>query len=89
MSMATVRVQQVDPNAVMHDDDLDVAGEYDVSLSEDVGPGQAADVALDVFHSNVAIKTLDDFVITVLFEGKEVEGDPEHESYSYSHLGSM
>lgn len=87
MRKAIVRAKAVTNK--LHSCDIDVAGDYEVSLNEEVVDEQIADVALDVFHDSVPIKVLDDFEFTVLFNGEVKEPAPEHESYSYKHLGCM
>lgn len=71
----------------------DVAGVYAFepndsgrTLSENLGPN----AALDVFHSNIAIDSLDDYQITVVDEeGREQLPFAEVESYELSHYGDV
>lgn len=48
-----------------------------------------ADAALDVFHTKIPISCLDDFEITVLHEGIELETNPNHRPYSLSGIGDV
>lgn len=73
-------------------DDRSVKGTYGVEVSEDLSNPIAAGVALDMFHSNVAVSVLDDFEFHVVDPVMEVvlhQAD-EYESYSgESHGGDV
>ena len=86
MPVAIVKVDQSDFVVDLHPNDAEITGEYPVTLAGDVTPEQVADVALDVFHSEVPVKVLEDFTFTVLFNGVEVEGALGHDSGSYLSL---
>ena len=53
-----VIVKALLPNNELHEYDKDVAGEYSYKVL-------SKDEALDIFHSTIPIKVLDDFEITV------------------------
>lgn len=46
-------------------EDEAVAGEYSVEVNSDLPDDKAASVALDIFHSNIAVDVLDDFEFVV------------------------
>lgn len=74
-------------------EDSDVEGMYEVELhsSTDGMPKEKlASIALDVFHSNIGIGTLEDFVISALDSDLVVlDEDESHEPYSGSKLGAV
>lgn len=77
-------------------EDADVVGLYEVRVPDSVSPYAAANIALDVFHTHIAIRKLDDFDITVEdADGNEqqtitpAKGEKEWEPYSGSELGTM
>lgn len=63
--MVTVVLTRV-PNTQLHEEDHQLYTQYHIELNDSVSETQLADVALDVFHENVAVKVLDDFQISVL-----------------------
>lgn len=74
-------------------EDGDVEGLYEVELhssADGLPKEKLASIALDVFHSNIGIGTLDDFVISALDSDLTVLGEDEsHEPYSGSKLGTL
>lgn len=71
-------------------EDAGVAGEYILEIDDDINPKQLANAALDVFHSTVPVKMLDDFDFMVLdVNGNELELDDECEDYSLSDSGEV
>jgi len=89
MRKAIVRVEPISPELEINSGDFEVIGEYEIELDDEVTEVQIADVALDVFHSNITIKVLEYFNITVIYSGVIKEPNPEHESYTFDHLGSI
>lgn len=88
-----INVTSLQPRTDLDSEDVDVAGVYRVDLDFDAAEHQTlakrASMALDVFHSSVAIAVLDDFSITVINpqDRTEVDQDPEHDDYSESDSG--
>ena len=81
--MTTVMIH-VTPNTKdsLHKDDLEIGSVYRVILDDEVTEN-IADTALDVFHSNVPIKQLDDFDFVVKDEmGNTLDENTEYDSYS-------
>ncbi len=68
-------------------DDDNVHGVYAVEVNEDLNSKNAASVALDIFHSNIAVDTLDDFEFTVKYRGRTLSENPDHKTYSGEALG--
>lgn len=65
------------------DEDAGVEGDYFVTVSSDLSDADAASTALDQFHADVPVDTLDYFTFTVLDEqGHELTEAPNHEPYS-------
>ena len=65
------------------EEDLEVEGRYQVEVPADLPDTKAASVALDHFHAEIAVNCLDDFAFRVIDEeGKALEEDEDHESYS-------
>lgn len=65
----------------LHADDRFVRGEYPVSLKPTVRRGQFATAALDVFHSCIPVKNLDDFRFDVRgARGARLRETARHES---------
>lgn len=79
--------------AISLDDEEDVGidGIYQVIFDEDytgVPESKLASMALDLFHTQIAIACLDDFEITVLNDQDEpIAEDESHESYSFKGNG--
>jgi hypothetical protein len=73
------------------EDPDDAVGLWEVELNEDYPPGIAAGAAKDIFHSSVAIETLDDYEIDTLDpETRErIDEDEDYESYSQSQCGKI
>ncbi|MFS1427530.1 hypothetical protein LMH73_010270 [Vibrio splendidus] len=87
VSVVLIRVIRNTSDSDMHPDDLDVASVYRVELNESVKK-DFADVALDVFHSNVAIERLDDFFFEVYdVNGNALPTSDTYESYSQANAG--
>jgi len=55
-----ITVTKRDPDEFLHELDTEVPGEYGYFIHSETNP---EDTALDLFHSTVPIKVLDDFVI--------------------------
>ena len=71
------------------EEDADVAGVYQIEINKGVPKRIWAGVALDVFHTNVAVAMLDDFEFTVK-DGRKVLTEPDdYESYSGEGKGDM
>ncbi|EGR5856177.1 hypothetical protein RGL65_001348 [Vibrio parahaemolyticus] len=71
----------------LHLDDQQLGSLYRVTLTDEVSE-DIADVALDVFHSSVAVKELDHFTFEVKDEnGTALSLNDDYESYSKSDLG--
>lgn len=73
----------------LHADDRSIPGLYHVELDDDLPKEKWASAALDIYHSLVPVKNLDDFAF-VVFEpdtGIVLPQDPDHEDYSYSDRG--
>ena len=63
---------------------------YPVYVPNDEPAETQAGIALDVFHSTIPIKDLDDYIFTVEDEnGDRLPEDPFYESYSRSNDGYM
>lgn len=69
--------------------DAKAAGTYLIDVDADLTDQQAASCALDVFHNYVGITDLEDFEFGVFDHetGKELEEDPNHDSYSLMDRG--
>lgn len=66
----------------LHKDDLEIGSIYRVVLDDTVTEN-IADTALDIFHSNVPIKQLDDFDFLVKDEmGNILDENAEYDCYS-------
>ena len=71
------------------EDDSNVAGVYLVDVDNDVAVEHLGSAALDIFHSDVAVETLDDFEFTVHdADGKIIEVS-DSENYEFSDRGSV
>lgn len=80
--MVTVVLTPV-PNTQLHEEDHQLYTQYHIELDDSVSETQLADVALDVFHENVAVKVLDDFQISVLDKNQTaLEPSDEYENGS-------
>lgn len=88
-----INVTSLQARADLDHEDVDVAGVYRVDLdfyaAEHQTLAKRVSMALDVFHSSVAITMLDDFRITVINpqDRAVVDQDPEHDDYSESNSG--
>lgn len=86
----TILMIYVTPNVSidnLHFDDQQLGSLYRVTLNDEVSE-DIADVALDVFHSSVAVKELDNFTFEVKDEnGTDLSLNDDYESYSKSDLG--
>ena len=76
-----------------HAADIDVAGEYAVTIIDDgkLTDGQAACAALDSFHTKIPVKVLDDFEFIVVDPetGKVMDQDPDQEAYSLADMAAV
>ena len=88
MSVVTVHARQA-VKCLSDKQDEGVAGKYRIKITDGVPEGHVAGVALDVFHSSVAVGCLDDFEFAVR-QGRKalVEGDG-YVSYSGEGKGEM
>lgn len=88
-----INITNVQAPTQLNQEDTRVAGLYRVDLHLDAAEGQQlstrASMALDIFHSSVAVAVLDDFVINVINpqDRRVVEPDPSHEEYSANDNG--
>lgn len=89
MRIAILKVTPKVQSTALNANDVDVEGEYQITLNESVEGTKIVDVALDVFHSNIPVKVIDDFSYTVFFEDNVITPNPEHDAFSLSHLGAM
>lgn len=90
MKNSIVTVHAIPLAGNLDPEDLSVPGEYKIKIQAEVPHEMIADVALDVFHSNIPVDNLDDFEFVVKdAEGNEMETNPEHDSYSGAHLGEI
>lgn len=71
------------------EDDREVPGRYVVEVDASLSDPDAASCALDVFHFNVAVKELERFAFAVLDGGRELDENPEHDSYSLDDRGRL
>lgn len=89
--MLQISVRRVSP--LTDAEDEGVEGLYRVHFNADVSAltkEKQASIALDIFHTDIGISTLDDFAITVVEEnGKAVAQDEDHEDYSESDSGAV
>lgn len=84
-----VSVRRVAP--LYSEEDAEVQGAYRIDFTVEtssLSKEKIAAKALDIFHSQVAITMLDDFLIAVYDRKRQIEADPDHESYSASYAGS-
>ena len=89
MRVVTINIEPLVPIDKLDPEDAELSKAYMVSLDDSVTQEQIADAALDVFHDNIAINELENFELTVLFNGETLEPDPEHDSYSLSGSGKI
>lgn len=75
--------------ALSDPEDKEVRGLYSVKIHAALGRKKWASAALDVFHSNKSVGTIDEFEFTVIDPVSKtvLEEDPDHESYSLSRSG--
>lgn len=84
-----VSVRRVAP--LSSEEDAEVQGAYRIDFTVEtssLSKQKIAAMALDIFHSQVAITVLDDFLIAVYDRKRQIEADPDHESYSASNAGN-
>lgn len=73
----------------LSEEDQDISGVYAIEVPADLSDHKAASVALDVFHSAVAVEELDNFSFSVKSEqGDVLSEDNNHIAYSASDLGT-
>ncbi|MCC1496781.1 hypothetical protein [Alcanivorax sp. 1008] len=88
--MVSVIIKPVVPVERLHVYDAEcVPGRADVVIDASVEKTRWADAALDAFHSAIPIKSLDDFELSVVFEGEALECRDDHESYSLAGLADV
>lgn len=82
-------INQTVKDSSLHPDDLELGlpSDVEVVINEDVPLEYLANCALDIFHEAYAIKVLDDFELTVHYNGEEIEQDLNLDSYTYSKMG--
>lgn len=72
-------------------DDLDIEGTYEVKFDVDtvgLSDNKIASMMLDLFHSVVAISTLEEFEVSVVTDdGLPIDEDPNHAEYSFKGSG--
>lgn len=72
-----------------HKLDEDVAGDYLLDLDGSLDPKDHANAALDVFHSNIPVKVLDDFSFSVFAaDGVQLDDDGNGD-YRFSKRGTV
>lgn len=86
--VVTVHVKKV-AKRLSSKSDAEVAGVYHIEIKKGVPKKNWAGVALDVFHSNVAVKSLDDFEFTVKDGQEEIIEPDDYESYSGGDKGEL
>lgn len=83
MTLLYIQAQATVPLSEIEEGDTRVQGLYSVEVPDDAPPGIAAGIALDRFHSTIAVGTLDDFAFTVVDkDGKEIVEADDYEAYS-------
>jgi hypothetical protein len=73
----------------LNEDDLSVSGEYLIEVPSNISDSVAASIALDVFHSNVPVRNLDDFEFEVYKNYLPISQASNWVDYSGSELGSV
>lgn len=69
--------------------DADIAGDYLLELDGSLDPKDHANAALDVFHSNMPVKVLDDFSFSVFAaDGTQLDDDGNGD-YRFSKRGTV
>ena len=86
---AVIHVTTQHPENKLPESDWDVVGEYKVSIDGAALKSQIADIALDVFHHNTPIKSLDLFAIKIEHNNGTLEPSEFYMSGSLLQLGSM
>lgn len=88
ITMALAAINHLNKTA-LYADDRSVPGLYHVELDKDLPKEKWASAALDMFHSRVPVKHLDDFAFVVFNPetGIVLSQDPDHEDYSCSDCG--
>lgn len=86
VSVAALNIVEVE---ALEAEDREVPGVYSVMVAKGLSPATMASAALDVFHSECAVGTLDDFEFYVFdpLTGQVLTEEDEPESYSATHLG--
>lgn len=83
MRLLTLIAKPLLPSEDLDQEDCEVSGIYTVEVDRSISDdAKAASVALDAFHSRIAVNNLDDFKFWVEENGKVIEEDPNHEDYS-------
>lgn len=90
MPILYVTATPLTPVKKLHEDDQVCPGRYTLSINDDVPTEHLGNAALDVFHSNIAIKQLDDFQFVVSnHQNLPVESSDDVEDYVYSDDGDI
>lgn len=83
-----VYAKNASPWELLEEEDKNVPGVYVVEVNAGHPPDKSASIALDIFHSRVAIGMLDDFEISVVGkDGQVIPQDEAHEDYSGENEG--
>lgn len=79
----------VDIARLTDEEDREVPGTYAVEVPEQADDTLACSIALDVFHSTVAVGVLDEFEFTVIdpATGKELVEDDNDLAYAHAKQG--
>lgn len=85
----TVKIIRVAEEHQLSPDDHELPLEVQIEIDGSVDDELLADAALDIFHDNIAVDCLDDFVFEVWFEGEQLTPKEDHDSYSLSQSGSV
>ena len=90
MPIVHVTATPLTPANNLHEDDQACPGRYTLSINDDVPAAHLGNAALDVFHSKIAIKQLDDFQFVVSdHQNLPLESSDEIEEYVYSDDGDI
>ena len=85
----TVTIETLVSDDELNEEELDIPDVVHLAVSGDTPEHLLADAALDVLHSEIAISCLDHFDFVVLRDGKPLETDENHETYSLSESGRV
>ncbi|MFA0809295.1 hypothetical protein [Microbulbifer epialgicus] len=88
--MITLKVEAKALSNELHFLDKDVAGTYSVSVPDDIDGQSLANVALDIFHTSISVKCLEDFSFQVSdLDGNRIQCHDGDGGYSYSGEGTV